>query len=232
MVYRSSRGGISAWRQGGDSTVLATAKPRSEYSIRARGRNGRIGANLSTGSAGIVAGTVAAAAGVASVAFAGSARVAGTLTVAGTATAGFAGASTVPGSFSAAGTSTAAFTSGDASNMVVAQGLASVAFTGRSVAAAAMAPAQGTSSAAFSGSSSTPGGGTADPAAVWNYLLPNGKSAQQTLVEIHAMLGEVYRIHGLQAGAPLSVDKLSRTAGDIVQTITQVGDVVTIARTG
>lgn len=75
------------------------------------------------------------------------------------------------------------------------------------------------------------GGGSADPAAVWQYVLPNGKSAQQTLVELHAMLVDLYKIHGLMAGVPLVVDQTSRVAGDIEQAITEVSNVVTVTRT-
>ncbi|TXI17871.1 MAG: hypothetical protein E6Q67_12575 [Roseateles sp.] len=74
------------------------------------------------------------------------------------------------------------------------------------------------------------GGGLADPAALWGHLLPNGKSAQQALADVQAMLADLYKIHGLALGAPLVVTSSARTAGDVTQSIAEVGGEVTIAR--
>jgi len=70
------------------------------------------------------------------------------------------------------------------------------------------------------------GGGGLD----WGSILGNGKTAGQTLVEVHAMLSELHRIHGLAAGVPLVVDRTTRTAGVIQQSISELGDTVTITR--
>jgi hypothetical protein len=43
-------------------------------------------------------------------------------------------------------------------------------------------------------------------------------------------LNELHRIHGLESGVPLVVNKTSRTAGTIDQSITQSGDEVTVTR--
>lgn len=74
------------------------------------------------------------------------------------------------------------------------------------------------------------GGGVVDPAAVWNYSLSNGKTAGDTLVEMHAMLRDLYRIHGLEITMPLSVTPTERTAGPIVQAVTEAVGAVTVAR--
>jgi threonine aldolase len=67
-------------------------------------------------------------------------------------------------------------------------------------------------------------GDGADPAAVWQYVLVNGKSAQQTLVELHSMLSDLHKIHGLMTGMPLVVTETARIAGDVEQAITQVDE--------
>lgn len=211
-------------------------------------------ATVSFSGAAISAATLAAAVGAASVSLAGSSIAAGTVTAAaGEATASLTGSAIGAGSVLAAGSSTAQFTSGDAAFMVPAAGSATATFTGAALAAGDLTPAAGTSTASmvgesvaaasmttavgqavasFIGEAVEQGGGGANPAAVWAYVLSNGKTAGQTMVETHAMLSELYRIHGLAAGEPLVVDKTTRTAGDIEQSITQVGDVVTVTRTG
>lgn len=68
-------------------------------------------------------------------------------------------------------------------------------------------------------------------AAVWGYTLPNGLTAGATLAAVHAMLRDLYRIHGLEVGMPLGVTATARTAGPIVQTIAEGGGTVTVERT-
>ncbi len=114
--------------------------------------------------------------------------------------------------------------------MVPAAGSSAVSFTGTSIAAGDMTPAVGSSTVAMTGSTSG-GGGSVDPAAVWNFALSNGKTAQETLVEVHAMLVDLYKVHGLLAGVPLIVDQVSRIAGDIEQSITDSGGATTVTRT-
>jgi hypothetical protein len=82
----------------------------------------------------------------------------------------------------------------------------------------------------FAGSGTAPG--VADPAAVWGYLLSNGKTAGQNLAEVNTWLYELHLIHGLRAGSPLSVTATARTAGAVAQTIMEAAGVVTVARTG
>ena len=48
--------------------------------------------------------------------------------------------------------------------------------------------------------------------------------------EQSAMLEAIAKIHGLVAGAPLVVTPTTRSAGDVVQTIAESGETVTIAR--
>jgi len=227
--YRSSRGGAIEWRQAGDAIVSATAKPTRHYDIRGRGRNARLGLNINT--AGPITGSSngtfsLTASSVASVLVSGSSNVGLSLT--GSAT----------GILSIAAASDGVLSLGGSASGTIAQdGWGSDGIFTLSGSAAAVVSIAGASSGtlALTGSATgqiaQPGGGTADPADVWNFVLTNGKTAQQTLVETHAMLAELYRIHGLAAGEPLVVDKFTRTAGDIEQAITQVGDVVTVTRT-
>ena len=53
----------------------------------------------------------------------------------------------------------------------------------------------------------------------------SGLSAEQA-----TMLNELWRIHGLRAGEPLQVTDVSRTSGDISQTITDDGTTSTVSR--
>jgi len=52
-----------------------------------------------------------------------------------------------------------------------------------------------------------------------------------TLDELHAMLTDVYKIHGLLTGTPLVVAPTTRVAGDINQTVTESSGTVTVERT-
>lgn len=74
------------------------------------------------------------------------------------------------------------------------------------------------------------GGGTADPADVWDYILSNGKTASETLIETHTMLRDLYRIHWLEVGVPLVVAAASRTAGPVEQSVGEAGGEVTVTR--
>ncbi len=74
-------------------------------------------------------------------------------------------------------------------------------------------------------------GGSADPAAVWSYVLTNGQTAQEALLELLGKVTELHRIHGLQAGVPLVVTQTARTAGAIAQTIATAGSSTTVTRT-
>jgi len=74
------------------------------------------------------------------------------------------------------------------------------------------------------------GGGGASVEEIWAHVLPNGMSAQDTLVALHAMVIDLYRIHGLQPGTPLVVTPTSRQAGAVEQTVSKVGDTVTVER--
>lgn len=46
-----------------------------------------------------------------------------------------------------------------------------------------------------------------------------------------SQLGDLHLIHGLQSGSAMVVSPSSRTAGSVTQTITKVGDEVTVTRT-
>lgn len=73
-------------------------------------------------------------------------------------------------------------------------------------------------------------GGSASAAEIWNYVLPNGKTAKQTVVEIHAMLLDLHLVHGLTLGFPLTVTAAARDAGTVSQTIEESGGTVTVTR--
>lgn len=70
----------------------------------------------------------------------------------------------------------------------------------------------------------------ADPAAVWAYVLSNGKTAGQNLVEVNNWLQELRLLHGLVLASPLTVTPTSRTAGAVEQAVASVGEVVTVTR--
>jgi len=77
-----------------------------------------------------------------------------------------------------------------------------------------------------------PGAPSSSAAAkVWAYVLPNGKTAGQNLAEINAWMFDLARIHGLVSGTPLVVTASSRAAGDLAQSISEVGGTVTVERT-
>jgi hypothetical protein len=73
-------------------------------------------------------------------------------------------------------------------------------------------------------------GGGADPSQVWAFVLPNGKSAGQTLMDLEQMVLALYRIHGLEPGSPLVVTKTSRAAGGIEQSISSTDSGTTVER--
>lgn len=250
QLYHAFGGGIIAWRQASDPYVPSTIKRTLGYSVRTALGAARVHSTLSVaGSAitGASSGTFAlTASGVATLLIAGSSNAAFTLTGSSVASLPISATSTGALGLSGSATGTVAqdgwgsagvFTlggSGEASFVVGAASAGAFSLAGSGAGAVSIAAAS--SGVVALGGSATgqiaqEGGGTADPAAVWNYTLTNGKTAQQTLVELHAMLADLYRIHGLAAGEPLVVDKFERTAGDIVQSITQVGDVVTVNRT-
>lgn len=67
-----------------------------------------------------------------------------------------------------------------------------------------------------------------DPAVVWNYVLANGKTAAQTLIETNMLVLKLAKIHGLIDGVPLVNTATTRSAGDIVQDIEESGDAITV----
>lgn len=77
------------------------------------------------------------------------------------------------------------------------------------------------------GASAPPG---ASAAQVWNYVLSNGLTAQQNVVQIYTWLNELHLIHGLRLGSPLEVTQTSRAAGAVEQTIAEAGSDVTVTR--
>lgn len=65
----------------------------------------------------------------------------------------------------------------------------------------------------------------------------SGPSAGDVAAAVRAELAaelqrvvEIAKIHGLVPGAPLQVTPTARQAGDVAQTVTQAGDVVTVSR--
>ena len=67
-------------------------------------------------------------------------------------------------------------------------------------------------------------------AEIWGFPLVPGKSAQQALVQAHAQVLDLYRIHGLDASNPLTVAPEARGAGPVTQSIAEADGVVTIER--
>jgi hypothetical protein len=68
------------------------------------------------------------------------------------------------------------------------------------------------------------------PAAVWAYVLPNGKSAGQNVAEINELVWQLAKIHGLVSGAPLVVTATTRSAGDVSQSIVDSLNGTTVTR--
>lgn len=170
----------------------------------------------------IVAGTLAATeAGADTAAITGDVIVSGSLaaTEAGVDTATITGVVVVAGSLAAteAGNDTATITGG-----AVAAGTLAATEAGDDVAAI-----EGTVSAGITGDMAAVEG---DPSAVWSYVLSNGLTAEETLVQLHAYVRELYQIHGLEAGTPLVITSVSRVAGAIEQSVSEAGGTVTVER--
>lgn len=90
------------------------------------------------------------------------------------------------------------------------------------------APIQRDLTAVYSVASSTPG--SCDPADIWGFVLPNGLTAQQTLLQMAQQIDELHRIHGLQIAFPLTTTDSARAAGDISQVVSDDGSTVTVQR--
>ena len=71
----------------------------------------------------------------------------------------------------------------------------------------------------------------ATPEEMWGYIPSGGSSTGTVLAELHSRALEMHQIQGLKVGVPLAVTQTSRTAGAIVQTISEAGGVVTVERT-
>lgn len=227
------------WRQG-TATVAGDLTPAAGT------------ATVSFAGAAVALGGISDANGSSSTAFTGKAVAAGSMAAGGTTSVSFSGSTIAAASITPiAGTSTVQFSSGDSAFILPAASSASVTFTGgtvsaaaiapsagsgtvsfagKSVATVAMVPVSGAASVGFTGSTSSGSGGTVDPAAVWNYVLPNGQTAGEMLMALMTLADELHRIHGLQPSAPLTVGQTSRQAGGIVQAISESGGVVTVTR--
>ena len=60
---------------------------------------------------------------------------------------------------------------------------------------------------------------------IWGYA-----QAGELLAQAREQANDVHLVHGLDSANPLVVAPTSRTAGDLAQTVAQVGDVVTVSR--
>lgn len=67
-------------------------------------------------------------------------------------------------------------------------------------------------------------------AEIWAYVLPNGMTAADTLVELLELVRELHQIHGLQGGSPLVVTPTQRTAAAIMQSVSDIAGTVTVTR--
>jgi hypothetical protein len=83
---------------------------------------------------------------------------------------------------------------------------------------------------ALSASATASSGSSASAAEIWAYILPNGLPAGQVFSELHTLMSDLHKIHGLTIGSPLAVTSATRTAGGISQTITDSSGVVTVTR--
>ena len=143
------------------------------------------------------------------------------------------------GQITVAGTVAATESGGDtsaATGAVLVAGLMSAVEGGEDTSAAVGQIIVGGSLAAAEVGSDTaliryiPPGTGADPAEVWRYVLSNGLTAEENLVQVHAWLSELHLIHGLRAGSPLTVTEVARTAGAVSQSVAESGGSVTVER--
>jgi hypothetical protein len=67
-------------------------------------------------------------------------------------------------------------------------------------------------------------------AAVWNYALSNGMTAEQVVLAVLGYANDLARVHGLIQAEPLVVTPTSRNAGAVSQTIDTAGETVTVTR--
>ncbi len=75
------------------------------------------------------------------------------------------------------------------------------------------------------------GGGTGATAAqIWGYVMSNGQTAEENVLTMLEYLSDLHLIHGLRAGSPLSVTETERSAGAVVQAISEAAGVVTVTR--
>lgn len=63
---------------------------------------------------------------------------------------------------------------------------------------------------------------------MWDVLLSNGLTAEESLTQALSEINELHRLHGLAAGEPLIVTATTRVAGTVSQTITEAGGAVTV----
>lgn len=73
-------------------------------------------------------------------------------------------------------------------------------------------------------------GDCATAADVWGYVLGNGQTAEETLLQLQLQVLDLYRIHGLKLGEPLAVSTTQRTAGPITQAIAEASGTTTVTR--
>jgi len=69
-----------------------------------------------------------------------------------------------------------------------------------------------------------------DPAAVWNYVMANGQTAEANILALLGYVEELHLIHGLRAGSPLSVTDTSRQAGAVLQALGEAAGTITVTR--
>lgn len=248
--YLHPRGSIVTFRMPASPVVPNTAAPRRRFELRTSGRNVfsfptsfPVASAAITGAcsgsfalSGVSVATLPdAGASSGSVVLTGSAT--GTLTVSGASSGSFSLSGSADGTVAQSGWgSVGVFTlSGDIQAALVVGGASagSLALSGGATAGVQVtAGSDGTLSLSGTATAQVtqPGGGVADPSAVWAFVLPNGKTAGDTLAEVHAWLGELRLIHGLVPGVPLHVSPSLRSAGDIQQQFSEQGNTITATR--
>lgn len=136
---------------------------------------------------------------------------------------------------SAAGTGSAGMvsaTGGASVTLPSAAGAGSAgAITATGGASATLPSAAGVGAAGEVSATASAGGGTGATAAqIWGYVMSNGQTAEANVLTIFEYLSDLHLIHGLRTGSPLTVSSTQRSAGAVVQALSEAVGTVTVTR--
>jgi hypothetical protein len=72
--------------------------------------------------------------------------------------------------------------------------------------------------------------GSTTAADIWNTLMSNGQTFEENILALLALANELHLIHGLTTGSPMVLTSASRSAGAILQAISDNSSTATVAR--